>query len=245
MKLESTSIKFFKVDSNFANDTYVFPRTNAMNKIFFVSILLIIFISGCATMSGGLKELPEPEPGNVMIVGTILLENIDQPFVFTYFDLPMKVVLLGKSEKGDVTHYIVTTDKDGYFCLPNVPQASYLLKAVIFQEPGKIPNIIANDWEYMDSKYYLMRHPERGVEYKADWFSPAQKSRIINMNIKWFGLKTALMQDKSIAAIGEVLVNEFDKNLKNERLRTNGHPYTREEPLTYFKNKFPGSGWWK
>lgn len=210
-----------------------------LSIIFFV----IIFI-GCASMSGSLKNLPEFESEKVMIIGAILVENIDLPFIFDYFDMPMKVVLLAKNKNEEMNHYTIETDKYGYFCLPNVPRASYLLKAVIFQEPGKTPNIIVNDWDFADSKYYLMRHPEKGVEYKADWFPPPQKTEIINKHIRWFGLKAALMQNRSTTSIGQVLVNDFNKSLKNERLRTNGHPYSREEPLIYFKTKFPESGWW-
>lgn len=217
-----------------------------MKKIIKVLILFFIVLQlGCATMTGGLKVLPEPEPDTAMVFGAVLLENIDLEFTFSYFDLPLKVVLLGQDEIGKINHYTVSVSRDGYYCLPNVPKASYLLKAVIFQEPGEIPNIITNNWEYYDSKYYLMRHPERGIEYKTDWFPPAPKTRIINNHIKWFGLKSAVMQDKSLNKLGEIMFNDYDKDLKGERLWTEGHPYTRDEPLKYFKNKFPDSGWWQ
>jgi len=209
-----------------------------------VGIFVIIQLH-CAGTKGGIESLPQPKPNMIMLIGDILLENIDQNFIFDYWDLPLKVVILGRTEDGNINHYVVTTDNKGYYCLPNVPKGSYLIKAIIFQEPGKIPNIIVNDWDNIDSKYYLMRHPERGVEYKASWFPHEQESRIINQHIRWFGLKKPLAQDMVMASIGEVFVNTYSKNLKTERLWTDGHLYTREEPLTYFKKKFPNSGWWK
>ena len=111
---------------------------------------LVLLLSSCASMTGGIKNLPEPEDENVVVMGAILMENVDMPFVFEYWELPLQVVLLGKTEEGEINHYTVSADKDGYYCLPNVPKGAYLLKAVIFQEPGTIPNIINNDWEYLD-----------------------------------------------------------------------------------------------
>ncbi|MFC1502017.1 hypothetical protein ACFL6A_01230 [bacterium] len=216
-----------------------------MKKIvWFLAVIFLCSFFACATMSGGMKNLPEPEPDTLMIMGCLLLENIDQDFGFDYFDFPMKVVILGQNEEGVIDHYILSTDQYGYYCLPNVPKGSYILKAVIFQMPGERPNIIVNDYEYPDSKFYLTRHPERGVEYTSNWFGSPPTERIINQNITWFGLKRSNMEDRNLVSIGEVLLNFYSKDLENERIMTDGHPYRRLAPLTHFKNAFPESNWW-
>lgn len=217
-----------------------------MKKIvLLVAILSFCAILGCATMSGGIKSLPAPGEDTVMIMGCILLENVDQNFEFEYFDFPMKVVLLGQTERGVVNHYTISTDRDGYYCLPNVPRGVYILKAVIFQVPGEQSNIIVNDYEYPDSKFYLTRHPERGVEYKSNWFATPPADRIINQNITWFGLKRSNMEDRNLVSIGEVLLNYYSKDLSNERIMTDGHIYRRLAPMNHFKKTFPESDWWK
>lgn len=208
-------------------------------------VVAVISYMACAGVSGGLKFLPEPESDTVMVLGTVLIENINMPFGFTSWGLPMKVVLVGKTKDGTVNHYTVTTDSYGYYCLPNLPQGQYVLKAVIFQESGTKPEIIVNDWTASNSRFKLMSHPERGIEYTAEWFPKDADSRIINKHIIWFGLKASLLQGVSRDYIGEVLTVRSKDALKTKRFWNEGYPFSREEPLTFFENKFPESGWWK
>ena len=44
--------------------------------------VLCMFIVGCASSSRGLRVLPEPEPNTVMVIGDVLLENIDREWEF-------------------------------------------------------------------------------------------------------------------------------------------------------------------
>jgi len=217
-------------------------------RIIILKVLFLILIAvliGCTAMSGGLKNLVEPEGEKVIVMGTVLIENIDMDFPFDYWEYPLQVVVMGVDEKGEKHYFTARTDRSGYYCIPNLPKGSYTLKAVIFQFPGERPDIITNKWEYIDSNFYLMRHPERGVEYTAKIFPNKPEGRIVNQHIYWFGLRKSVLKDRSVFSVGNVMVNGYDRDLKNERLMTNGYPYTRLEPLTYFKSKFPDSGWWK
>ncbi len=213
--------------------------------IVFILLLTIIFSINCASVSGGLKTLPEPENGSMIIIGNILLENIDRDLSFTYWGFPLRIVIVGKDDNGNLNHYTVTTSDRGYYILPNLPKGSYILKAVIFQEPGFPPNIIVNDWTDANSKFYLMRHPERGIEYSAEWFPPESQSRLINENILWFGLRLAAIENMSELSTGVVMVTESSETIKDERFWRDGHQYSREAPLTYYKHKFPDSKWWQ
>jgi hypothetical protein len=213
-------------------------------SLLFILIILLIIYSGCAGTRGGLKSLPEPASNTTMVIGAVLIENINLSYPFDNWDLPLQVVLLGKDEGGTISHHTVYTSNEGYYCLPNVPTGSYLLKAVIFQESGTLPEIIVNDWEDANSKYNLLKHPERGIEYTAEWFPQPPKSNITNHKIAWFGLRSRNLEDTSDLYKGEVIYNVVNEEMQAKRMWRDGYPYTIQNPLTYFKNKFPLSGWW-
>jgi hypothetical protein len=215
-----------------------------MKRLLWSSFLIIALI-GCAGLSGGLRHLAEPEQDSVILLGCILLENMDRDLPFSYWDLPLDVVILGKGEDEQINNYETRTDADGYYCIPNLPRASYLLKAVYFQEPGQPVHIIVNAWESPNSKYYQMRHPEQGIEYTAQWFPKPTKTRIVDQKITWFGLRRAQISDMSESAIGDVMVVQIDEDLENRRLWGDGYLYNRVQPLDYFKNKFQQSSWWQ
>jgi hypothetical protein len=207
--------------------------------------LIIITLVGCAGLSGGLKVLPEPEQDSILLFGCILLENMDRELPFSYWDLPLNVVILGKGEDGKITHHETRTDVDGYYCFPNLPRGSYLLKAVYYQEPGQPENVILNEWEHVNSKYYTMRHPEQGFEYTAQWFPKPSETRIVDQKITWFGLRRASISDMSESAIGDVMVINTMEKLENKRLWGDGYLYTRVQPQEFFTSKFPQSTWWQ
>jgi hypothetical protein len=210
-----------------------------------ISILLIVILLGCAATSKSLTFLEEPQKDTCILIGNILIENINQEFAFENWGLQADLVFLRKDALDSIQPYKVTADRKGYYCLPNVPQGQYILKAVILPLAGEQPVILVNDWTSEISKYYRMRHPERSFEYEADWFPAMPQGKIINFNIIWFGLRTAHVSDLNQEAIGEILMVQSSKDLNGNRFYENGYPYSRLNPLTYFKNKFPESGWWK
>ncbi|NIA30129.1 MAG: hypothetical protein GWP06_09490, partial [Actinobacteria bacterium] len=59
------------------------------------------------------------------------------------------------------------------------------------------------------------------------------------------GLKASLLQGVSQDYVGEVLTVRVPDALKAKRFWNDGYPFTREEPLAHYKNKFSDSGWWK
>lgn len=217
-----------------------------MKKILVIVFLLaLISLQRCAGTYGGMKVLPEREDDKVMVLGCILIENINQRFAFVNWDLPVKVVILGRSEGGAINHYETYSDEYGYYCFPNLPRGSYILKGFIFQEPGAKPEIIVNTWRSVDSKFYRMRHPERGFDYTSGWFPPNSQGKIIDQGINWFGLRAPAVADISEEYIGETLYSVYFESLKAKRIWEQGFPYTRVEPVEYFKKKFPDSGWWQ
>ena len=200
---------------------------------------------GCAGTTGGLKILEEPNEGNCIIIGNVIIENINQEFSWTNWDFSSQVVIVGKSSDGTMNHYTVGTDAQGYYCLPNVPEGQYALKAVIIPIFGGMPLKLVNDLTENNSNFYRMRHPERPIEYTADWLPLKGEGRIVNLDIMWLGLRSAQVADLDVKAIGKIFVQKYSQGLKNKRFYEQGYTYTREDPLSYFKNKFPDSAWWK
>ena len=90
-----------------------------------------------------------------------------------------------------------------------------------------------------------MRFSERPIEYTAEWLPTKEDGRIINLGIMWFGLRTAEVSDLSTKSIGRIATNKFSEDLKNKQFYDYGVSYNRENALTYFKKKFPDSGWWE
>ena len=210
--------------------------------VFLFSLTVII---GCASSTGGLKFLEEPNDGNVVIIGNVIIENINQEFSFDNWDYGSDVVIVGKSADGTINNYTVTTDAFGYYCLQNVPAGSYALKAIIIPVPGGMPVKLVNDLSSRNSEFYRMRHSERPIEYTAKWLPPKTDGRIFNLGIVWLGLRTANVSDLSGDVIGIVVTSKFSEGLRTKRFYDGGYPYTREDPLVYFKKNFPDSGWWK
>jgi hypothetical protein len=108
-----------------------------------------------------------------------------------------------------------------------------------------MPIKLVNDLASRDSKFYRMRHPERPIEYTASWFPPKADGRIVNLKTVWLGLRTSIISDMEQKSIGDIMMSELSEDLKAMRFYDQGYPHTREAPLTYFKKKFPDSGWWK
>lgn len=208
-------------------------------------LIITIYLVGCASSTTGLKVLPEPESNTVMVIGCVLLENIDRDLAFAEWNRTLKVIILRRERDGTIKHYTVETDRDGYYCLPNLPEGAYLLKAVIFQVPGERPQIIVNDFQSAVTRYYLMRHPENGIEYTANWFPAETNERIIDQHITWFGLRRSRLEDMTLHSVGKVLVTTHSEKIETKRLSRDGYRYSREAPLVYLREKFPDSSWWE
>lgn len=218
------------------------------NKLygFVVTALAGLALSqACSSSAVGVNVFVEPEPDRIMVCGAILLEDVDMDFPFSYWDWPLEVTLIGKHRDGTVNHYNTWTDREGYYCFQNLPHGSYLLKAVTFQKPGDLPNIIVNDWNSANDTYYLMKYPEEGFPHTAKWFPTEESGSIVTHHIIWFGLLEERIAGMSSVARGRVSVQNFEEGFKGERLWEEGHMYTRADPVTHFKQKHPESGWWQ
>jgi hypothetical protein len=205
----------------------------------------LVFSQACSSSAGRIGTFAEPEPDRIMVCGAILLEDIDMGFPFSYWDWPLEVNLIGKDRNGNVNHYTTWTDREGYYCIQNLPRGSYVLKAVTFQKPGDLPNIIVNDWNFANDTYYLMKYPEEGFPHTANWFPTEESGSIVNHHIIWFALVEERIAGMSSVARGRVSVQQLQEGFKGRRLWEEGHIYTRTDPVAYLRQKHPDSSWWQ
>jgi hypothetical protein len=227
-------LKFFKIENLFL-----------MFCFFWTFVVILMVGMNCASSSQVMKDWQEPAGGTVLIVGNILVENINQGYGFENWGLPIEIVIIGKDEEGMIHKYQTTSDDKGYFYIPNVPLGQYHLKEILLPISGSRPIRIVNDWDSPTSKFYQMSHPERSIEYTTNWFPPRSNDKIVNFNIMWFGLRAAQISNISEKTVGETLFTQKKEALNSYRFFPDGTPYSRIEPLKFFQTKIPNSGWWK
>ncbi len=213
----------------------------------FCVILAVAVIFGCAGTSGGPKALEERVDGNVMVIGNVVVENINQGFEFDNWERGAEVVIIGKSDDGTIKTYTIKTDSKGYFILTNVPPAQYALKSITLMVFGGQPIKLVNDYNEARSEFYRMRFPLEEVENSADFLPATGGGKVIDLGILWLGLRKALIADMSSKTIGEIRMSRArdGADLEGKRFWEMGYVYDREDPVTYFKNKYPESSWWK
>jgi hypothetical protein len=199
----------------------------------------------CAGVMMELEAPEEPVEDGILIIGNVIVENINQELDFENWDFPADVVIIGKSYDGVMNHYTVATDSKGYFVLPNVPSGTYGIKAVILPLFGTQPVKLVSPLISLSHDYYRMRHPEEEIEYTATLLPHESTGNILNLDILWLGLRVADVEGITRDRIGKVLVESAINSCENKQFWTDGYNYSRANPLDYLKAKFPESGWWK
>jgi hypothetical protein len=215
-----------------------------------LSILVIpciaLFILGCAGSKSSLTNLSEPINNHVLVIGNVIVENINQGLSFETWDFPCQVVIVGKATASDtLSHFTISTDDQGYFALENVPNGLYGIKAVIVPLFGSQPLKLVNPMESPNSQFYRMRHPEQDIEFKGMYMPGKEKNGIVDLNITWLGLRSAEVEGISGDKIGVVVKQRITEKFENKQFWTNGVSISRDDPIEYMKKKFPQSGWWK
>lgn len=212
----------------------------------FLSMLIPALLAmTCTSVMMELESPAEPVDDGILVIGNVIVENINQELDFENWDFPADVVIIGQSLDGEMNHYTVTTDSKGYFILPNVPPGAYAIKALILPLFGSQPVKLVSPLISVSPEFYRMRHPEEEIEYTATWLPNESDGRILNLDIMWLGLRVADVEDISRDRIGKILVGGSIDSCENRQFWTEGYVYTREKPQDYLMQKFPDSGWWE
>jgi hypothetical protein len=197
----------------------------------FLSVLLVS-LHNCVPSQPFTVE--EPEEGKSVVVGAILVENDGYENYYQPITENIYVAIAGKStENGkEITEgYRVQTDENGYFMLQNVLPGAYVLKGIEFYlGVGTTMKLIA-EWE-TNRKYFHITSEE--LNYFVRRWPDEVDSKVINLGINYFLIDRA----PRVASF-----STFEA-LDNRSLMLED-PYTMPNPVTYFQEKYPESGWFE
>ncbi len=191
----------------------------------------VIFIQ-CG--AGGVS-FKEPEGDNLLIIGSVVVENNEYLDRTESLTDKITVAVVGYNTvdgKQDIRGYWTETDKDGYFALYNMPKGRYALQGIQAYIAGSALATIQSNLEGPGAGYYWLRGSALTITFKAAYFPPEPKGRVYNLNHHAF----AVYNDRA--------VKHFEYySMDNQKVTLNDFVYNRPNCLLYFKEKLAGTGW--
>ncbi len=204
-----------------------------------LTILLIVALSGtllisCAGTGGGGITIEEPQEGQSVVVGAVLVENNGFENYYRPIQDDIYVMIAGKSTvdgEEQTEGYRVKTNEDGYFMLQNVPPGAYVVKGIEFYVGVGQTMKVNAEWE-AGRKYFRLTQEE--LNYFVREWPEEEDEQVINLNINYFLLDRA----PRIAAFNTYqAINGEEINLDQS--------YTMPAPVEYFEKKFPEAQWFE
>lgn len=197
-------------------------------KILFLAVLTSIFM-GCA---GGIPSMEEPVEGKNLIIGSIIFENKGyQNRNDIYFE-NLDVAIIGIYEengKEKVFGKWTTTDKNGYFFFPNVPDGRYALKGFRVNMAGQAYITINNEFRSKVDSYKIW--PTENIAFSGTYFETTPNKNIINLKHNYF---TFFLNQ-------EIRHGAYDRI--DQFKAANGEMVSRPMIFEYFIDTYPESGW--
>jgi hypothetical protein len=194
----------------------------------FIFILsLLAFLAGCAATTTQFK-MQEPEAGNTLVVGAVLVENNGIDDVYEAITSNITAVVVGRHVKNGeeiIQGYHLKTDANGYFYLPNVPQGSYVLKGIELNVGYSGPVLISSRW---DGPKQIYIPGDKMINYVVRSWPDEIKKTVLDMGI------TYIMVDYS----QRIYSDHFDF-LQENVLALDNIAHTMLNPKLYFREKFP------
>ncbi len=220
-------------------------RDKIMKKIFFI-ILFSIFLS-CSSMSPFSMELTAPiDNESVVILGGVIVENMGIDDLYETYDSDIEVVLVSKGIVDGVEEskgFHVMTDENGYFFLENVPKFGYVIKGARIYVANSFSVNVISQWRTAEISYMVPYLQEELIRHDVTFVPSPPQGRIYNFGISYFGLSRGSSESGPGGVANSVLYQNFTS--LNEQKLSIGTKYTKPDPITYFKEKFPDSGWFK
>ena len=191
--------------------------------------LVVFMLYGCGG-SGMQLIMREPEDGNCIVVGAILVENNGVDDVYNAVKSGIIAIVVGRSiQNGEevLDAYRVKTDENGYFFLPNVPKGSYVLKGMEVTLGYKGLTMVTSRWDGTRQIYYPSESSM--IDYVVRIWPDEETTRCIHdMGIRYF------MVDPSMG----IYANRFAE-LKNHTLALKDIPQTMVNPENYYRRQYP------
>lgn len=200
------------------------------NKI--VSILLpaIIIYLYCSTT---VKMLPEPVENKNLIIGSLIFDIDGYEDNFITIQGNIEMVIIGKYVKdNDIKNFMqwTTTDENGYFYIPNVPDGEYAIKGFRTHLIGLGNLTIENELIDPQRNYFEIKAQDI-ISSSGELFDTRSYQRIINFKHNIITLHR-----------GGIIDDDWYNRIQNLKLST-GEIIDRPPVPIYFIEKFEGSGW--
>jgi len=190
---------------------------------------LVLFILSCA---GGIPSMEAPLPGKNLIIGSIIFENKGYENRNDVYFENLDVAIIGIYEengKEKVFGKWTTTDKNGYFFLPNVPDGKYALKAFRINMSGQAYVTVTNEFRSNVDNYKVW--PTENIAFSGTFFDAGPVNHVINLKHNYF---TFYLNQ-------EIRHGAYDRI--DEFKAANGEVLSRPMIFQYFMDTYPQSGW--
>ena len=202
-----------------------------MQKSFLLILMLILICSlNCGT---SIQTLPEPSQDNNLVIGSIIFDIDGYEENFTTLYRNIEVAVVGRYVKDGMFHDFgrwTTTDENGYFFIPNVPDGEFAIKGFRAQYIGLGELTIEN--ELIDHQYnYYEIDPDNTISFGAELFDTRSNQRIINFKHNYF----KLYRSKIVSFMRYDRIDDLKLSM--------GDLLNRKPAPVYFIEKYEGSGW--
>ncbi|MFC1563174.1 hypothetical protein ACFL4Z_03905 [candidate division KSB1 bacterium] len=220
-------------------------RDKIMKKV--LLIILFSILLSCSSTAPLSMEITNPKDNeSIVIVGCLIAENMGIEELFESIEYGTEVVLVGKCIINGIEEtegYSVRTDENGYFFLENVPKGGYVIKgARIFVANSFSVNVISH-WRTLEIAYYVPYLQEQLIRHDVTFVPQPPEGKVYNFGITYFGLHPGSPEPGAAGVANTVLYQNFSY-LENQELNI-GKKYTKSDPITYFKKRFPNSTWFQ
>lgn len=197
-----------------------------------LSILMLIAICflNCGT---SIQTLPEPMQDNNLVIGAIIFDIDGYQENFTTLYRNIEVAIVGRYIKDGMIQNFgrwATTDENGYFFIPNVPDGEYAIKGFRTYVIGLSELTIEN--QLIDPMYnYYELDDENTISFGGELFDTRSDRRIVNFKHNYFKLHRSKI----------VNFTRFDK--VDDLKLSMGDVLNRKPVPVYFIEKYEGSSW--
>lgn len=201
-----------------------------LNKLnFYILFSICLIMLACA---GSIPTLKEPVEGKNLLIGSIIFENSGFKNLNEVYTDNLEVAIIGictKNGEEKIFGKWISTDKDGYFFIPNVPDGKYALKSLRVNLSGQAYLTIANEFRTTVDNYRIW--PTENVTFSGTFFDIRPNEKIINLKHNYF----TLFENQ------EIRYGSYDKIADFKA--SNGEMISRPMIFSYFIEQYPESGW--
>lgn len=204
-----------------------------MNRFnFYILLVLLIQISGCASVTTTFQE--PKTPNTVLVVGSVIVDLFEYRGSSTTHRDGVDVIIAARfQQKGKIIHknYWVKTNPNGYFVLSNMPAGDYTVRGFRVKLAGSSFSItVANPYRNEKDTFNVLGRSKK-IPDGAFHFDYLKQGRILNLRHNYF-----------VVDRGEAVHHKTYFRYDNLKMVT-GKIILEPDILTYFKRRYKDSLW--